>query len=426
MTQEDSFKGTMAREKQRKTFLSYSRENKDFALKLAKELKAEGFHVWLDTLDIPTGSRWDSEVEKALEECEIFMIIMTPASIASENVRDEIGYAIDAGKRFLPVMLEKCVVPLRLRRFQYVDFTNKSFDDGVESAKDLLRNLIAQISIPQQGIPADPQNQITEEKVQSKATEKSTPAAIRTESTSAPTIERKRTSQGLIMGTIGLIILALGLISYRAFSQSRNNHPPTANPATEAATVANLATEAPVISEPVTETTVAILPSDVPTAGPIMTNTLSSSKAQQLFENTKALSKLARETYGEAQFNTIINSGNLSFVVENSTLEPLTIGSADCALSQELLYENLNHIDYFVEFNGQRLSDNNILSFYSSSNDGTHEWFCRTAFVILGNWESGQKYNIRDTEYVRSSYSDGVNSYSPGPVYTREFIVSIP
>ena len=81
------------------------------------------------------------------------MIIMTPGSISSENVRDEIGYAIDKGKRFLPVMLETCNVPLRLRRFQYVDFTNKNFDDGVESAKELLRNLISETTIPKMGIP---------------------------------------------------------------------------------------------------------------------------------------------------------------------------------------------------------------------------------------------------------------------------------
>ena len=75
-------------EKQRKTFLSYSRANKDFAIRLARELKSEGFSVWLDQLDIPAGARWDREVEKALKECEIFMIILTPASINSENVKD--------------------------------------------------------------------------------------------------------------------------------------------------------------------------------------------------------------------------------------------------------------------------------------------------------------------------------------------------
>ena len=145
----------MANEKQRKTFISYSRVNKDFALRLARELKSEGFAVWLDQLDIPAGARWDVELETALEECEIFMIIMTPSAIASENVRDEIGYAIDNNKRFLPVLLENCNVPLRLRRFQYVDFTNKSFDDGVNAAKELLRGLIAQPTIPRGVVVSD-------------------------------------------------------------------------------------------------------------------------------------------------------------------------------------------------------------------------------------------------------------------------------
>jgi formylglycine-generating enzyme required for sulfatase activity len=141
-------------EKQRRTFLSYSRANKDFAVRLARELKAEGFPVWLDQLDIPPGSRWDVEVEKALVDCDIFMVIITQASSASENVLDEIGYAIDTGKRMLPVLLEKTNVPLRLRRFQYVDFTDKNFEDGVQSAKDLLRNLIDQPTLPRIDKPA--------------------------------------------------------------------------------------------------------------------------------------------------------------------------------------------------------------------------------------------------------------------------------
>jgi len=138
----------MANEKQRRAFISYSRINKEFATKLVKGLRAGGYSVWFDLLDIPTGSRWDDEVEKALRECSIFMIILTPASIASENVKDEIGYAIDHGKRILPVLLEECDVPLRLRRFQYVDFTTKSFEEGFESAKELLGDLIEQASIP--------------------------------------------------------------------------------------------------------------------------------------------------------------------------------------------------------------------------------------------------------------------------------------
>jgi hypothetical protein len=153
-------------EKQRKTFISYSRVNKDFAVRLARELKSEGFAVWLDQLDIPAGARWDVELEQALEESEIFMVIMTAAAISSENVRDEIGYAIDNGKRFLPVLLEPCNVPLRLRRFQYVDFTNKNFDEGVDSAKELLRTLIAQPTSPRIELSPEDQERLARAKAE--------------------------------------------------------------------------------------------------------------------------------------------------------------------------------------------------------------------------------------------------------------------
>jgi hypothetical protein len=138
----------MATESQRSTFISYSRINEAFALELAKELKSAGYSVWLDQLDIPTGARWDDEIEKALSECSIFLAILTPAFIESENAKDEIGYAIDHGKRILPVLLEECEIPLRLTRIQYVDFTKMDYKDGLKSAKELLEKLIKEESIP--------------------------------------------------------------------------------------------------------------------------------------------------------------------------------------------------------------------------------------------------------------------------------------
>jgi len=133
---------------ERKTFISYSRKDKDFALEFAREMKSAGYSVWLDQLDIPTGARWDDQVEKSLRECEVFLIILTPASVSSDNVKDEIGYAIDHGKRIMPILLENCDVPLRLRRFQYVDFTNVEFNEGIKRAKRLLEILLTELSVP--------------------------------------------------------------------------------------------------------------------------------------------------------------------------------------------------------------------------------------------------------------------------------------
>jgi hypothetical protein len=132
----------MENEKQRYAFISYSTINKEFTTNLVKGLKSGGYPVWFDLLDMPADSRRDDEVGKALRECSIFMIILAPESMASENVKDEIGYAIDHGKHILPVLLEACDVPLRLRHFQHVDFTTQSFDEGLESTKELLGRLV--------------------------------------------------------------------------------------------------------------------------------------------------------------------------------------------------------------------------------------------------------------------------------------------
>jgi len=122
------------------TFISYSRVNSDFAVNIAKDLRSAGFDIWLDQFDIPTGARWDDELEKALDDCSIFLIILSPESSKSQNVRDEIGYAIDAGKHILPVLIKNCKIPLRLRRFQFVDFTDDSYKESLDQIKHLLGN----------------------------------------------------------------------------------------------------------------------------------------------------------------------------------------------------------------------------------------------------------------------------------------------
>ncbi len=158
----------MATEKQRLTFISYSRGDKEFALALAKELRSSGFLIWLDQLDIPAGARWDDEVERALTESEIFMVILTSKSTASNNVKDEIGFAIDNSKRILPVLLENVNVPLRLRRFQYVDFTNMPYKQGIEMAKELLRRLLNESTGPNQAIAVEDLSQEAKKRSESK------------------------------------------------------------------------------------------------------------------------------------------------------------------------------------------------------------------------------------------------------------------
>jgi hypothetical protein len=104
-------------------FFSYSREDSEFALRLANDLRAAGSAVWIDQLDIGPGQRWDRVVQSALENCPSVLVILSPASVNSNNVMDEVSFALDQQKALIPVLYRDCDIPFRLRRFQHLDFT---------------------------------------------------------------------------------------------------------------------------------------------------------------------------------------------------------------------------------------------------------------------------------------------------------------
>jgi hypothetical protein len=103
-------------------FFSYSRADVKFAERLALDLRAAGAKTWRDAENIPAGANWDREIEKAIRDSTHVIYIATPASVASENVQDEIGMAVNKSKTVIPVIAETCELPLRVHRAQWVDF----------------------------------------------------------------------------------------------------------------------------------------------------------------------------------------------------------------------------------------------------------------------------------------------------------------
>jgi len=104
-------------------FISYSRVDSEFALRLVRDLRSLHIEVWFDQIDIPPGSNWDDEIERALDQAAIMIVVLSEASGKSENVRNEIGHALDQGKQVVPVLLSKGTVPLRITRLQREDFS---------------------------------------------------------------------------------------------------------------------------------------------------------------------------------------------------------------------------------------------------------------------------------------------------------------
>ncbi len=118
-------------------FFSYSRDDSEFALRLASDLKAAGSAVWIDQLDIGPGQLWDRAVQSALENCPCMLLILSPASANSDNVMDEVNFALEQKKTVIPVLYRECDIPFRIRRFQHLDFRN-DYDRMLQELKKCL------------------------------------------------------------------------------------------------------------------------------------------------------------------------------------------------------------------------------------------------------------------------------------------------
>jgi hypothetical protein len=121
-----------------KFFLSYAREDAQFALKLAKDLRAAGSNLWVDQLDIRFGDPWDTAVEEALDACGGMLLILSPEAVASDNVKAEVNYALEEKKRVVMVVVRDCKIPFRLRRLQYINFAAAGEETGMAQVREAL------------------------------------------------------------------------------------------------------------------------------------------------------------------------------------------------------------------------------------------------------------------------------------------------
>ena len=124
-----------------RVFISYARSDAVFATRLANSLLKQGVDVWLDTYRLSPGSSWARQIGEALDKCQIMLVVLSPASVASENVEDEWNYYLDQKKPTLCIRHEPCKVPYRLSKLHYIDFFESDFDQALARVAATLNTL---------------------------------------------------------------------------------------------------------------------------------------------------------------------------------------------------------------------------------------------------------------------------------------------
>lgn len=111
-------------------FLCHASDDKAVVRDLYDRLVSDGMQPWLDEKDILPGQDWELEITKAIKESDVVIVCLSKSAVNKRGfVQREIKFALDVadeqpeGTIFLiPLRLDECEVPHRLRDRQWVDY----------------------------------------------------------------------------------------------------------------------------------------------------------------------------------------------------------------------------------------------------------------------------------------------------------------
>ncbi|MBE9227214.1 toll/interleukin-1 receptor domain-containing protein [Phormidium sp. LEGE 05292] len=116
----------------RKAFVSYSSKDRQEVLKRVQGLAVTGIEVFQDVLNLEPGDRWEKELYRHINECDLFLLFWSTAAKESNWVLKEVLYALERqGKdglqppEIIPVIIEGPPLVSPPDELQHLHFNDK-------------------------------------------------------------------------------------------------------------------------------------------------------------------------------------------------------------------------------------------------------------------------------------------------------------
>jgi hypothetical protein len=127
-------------------FISYSRRDLEFVTQLYDELTARQVNAWFDKESIQVADHWRTSIVEGIRDCKVFVLVQSPDSFASVNVRKEVDLAERYKRPIVPLAWRKADTPVafeyQLAGLQYINFREttsaENFDELAEVVKRLM------------------------------------------------------------------------------------------------------------------------------------------------------------------------------------------------------------------------------------------------------------------------------------------------
>jgi hypothetical protein len=129
-------------------FISYAREDRLAAQRVAGALQRHGWSVWWDA-DIPPGKAWDELIERELASASCTVVLWSATSLRKGWVKAEAAEALARGV-LVPVLIENVTPPLAFRHVQAAPLADWRTDDDHGGFQGLLCSVCALVGAPPQ------------------------------------------------------------------------------------------------------------------------------------------------------------------------------------------------------------------------------------------------------------------------------------
>jgi len=132
-----------ATDRKLRVFLCHASQDKPVVRELYQRLLAEGWiDPWLDEEKLLAGQKWEIEISQKVRDADIVLVCLSGSSVTKEGyVQKEIKLALDIANEkpeesiyIIPVRLEECNVPLRLRELHWIDLFKDMGSDKLKKS----------------------------------------------------------------------------------------------------------------------------------------------------------------------------------------------------------------------------------------------------------------------------------------------------
>lgn len=144
-------------------FISYNRNDIDFAYHLRDQLRAWGITTWFDRDNIPAGTQpdtkgWEEAIHAGMRTSQAVVGVLSPDSLKSQFVLDEWFWALENKRRLLILWLRDVPsedIPPHYIRIQRIDCRGEAVAAGLEKLRQTFAtdSLIVPVSPP---VPSTP------------------------------------------------------------------------------------------------------------------------------------------------------------------------------------------------------------------------------------------------------------------------------